>query len=383
MSRAPAYHAVLYMTTTGRIVGEIPMVDVPSWLQQINADGSWSINTEVGMTDDDGNLVSSLLSKDRLWPILQDSWRYSIAIVWGTARSGYICQAGPFISWAQTSEDPPLVTMGGAGLWALLRATLQVSAGWSGTSISDGTGDTTYMGDLRYIAQQLMANAKVRNPIPLDIVLNPGTGDSRSYLVSDFVSAGQELQELTQADGGPDVLLKAVFADSNHIKHQALVGNPDLVTAATPMLFGYGRQVSSILPSGDGSTQATDSFGIGNGTGDTKLWARASDPTLPAAGWPHLESVDTLQTDDPDQNAVQQKVTADQKLNGKQAQTWSVSVLMDNDSNPFGSYDSGARATYNVRGHSLLPDGPYPDKRILGLQNDAGNSSVKHILEAT
>lgn len=382
MTTQAKYYALVYFTVTGEIVDELPLAALPQWLSQINADGTWTITTQIGSEDDPADPDNVLWDKARLWSVISDSWRFSIAIGWGTGTAAdYICQAGPLMSWKLVSEDPPILQLGGAGLWALLRATLQLDADWPGASLGlNGGADTSYTGSLWHIARQIMGNAVERNPMPLDISDVPDGDDERNYFGYNLVSAGQRLQELTQVENGPDILLKPYRTDDNHVRHLALIGTPTIAAGGYPLVFDYPGSAISILPTGDGSKLSTDSFAVGNGVEYATLWAHSQDDTLPDSGFPNLEMVDTAHTDVSDQNTLQQWADGDQAINGRQVQTWAVKVKMDDEDYPFGSYDPGPTAIYNVRDHVLLPAGEY-SYRILGFQNSDQPDEFVHLLQ--
>lgn len=395
MSDTQHYYALVYFTLTGQVVDEIPLAADPTWLQQINADGSWTVRTQIGSDADAAVPGNVLLSKTRLRGIA-DSWRFSVAICWGDgATSDYVCQAGPLISDQLMSEQPPMLQLGGAGLWALLRMIMQVTSTWPGTSLADGSADATYTGQLRDIAIQILTNAAARVGFPIDIPTVSGTGSmSRTYYGYNLVSAGQVLQDLTQVQvttttagvsviqQGPDILLKPYRSDASHIRHTALLGNPTLSVEGNPLVFDYPGNVIEILPTRDGSKLSTTSYQKGNGMEYATLWAKSTDPTLPAAGWPKTETAGMGQSQIIVQSELQQWSDGQQALTGRPIETWAVRMRMDDIDYPFGSYDPGFTGTYNVRDHCWLLDNAYT-KRILGFTNGGADREFRHILQGS
>src|SRR6267154_1661561 len=229
VSAFPRYYALLYRTVTGEVINDFPLAKVPNWLQQVNADGSWSVQTQIGATGG--------FSREELWDYT-DAWRYSVAVCYGTgARPGdYICQAGPLLADQLMSEQPPLIQLGGTGLWGLLRMVMQILAGWVPGSGFGAGADILYTTlSLPNSAVNSLTNAlggAGRSPAPIDIPAATFSGDPAAtpttiqYFGYDLASAGQRLQELTQMQYGPDILLKPYFSDFNHIRHKALIGNP-------------------------------------------------------------------------------------------------------------------------------------------------------------
>jgi hypothetical protein len=376
------YYALVYFTVTGQIIDEIPLQSIPQWGQIINADNAWRIQTQIG--PDDG---SSGMTKAHLRGIT-DGWRHSIAICWGSrAPTDYVCQAGPLTARKQVSEQPPTLQLGGTGFWPLLRKILQLASTWPGVSLTlPGGADTTYTSSLQGIAAAILSNAvgaSGRVPLPIDIPAGPFTGTTvESFFGYQLTSAGQRLQELTQEVGGPDILLKPRLTGTGFVRHTALIGNPTLSTSGRPLVFDSPGNITGILPSDDFSNLSTSTFQKGNGVEYATLWARSSDATLTAAGWPTLENVDSSHSGEINQAALQRYADGAQGINGRPISTWAVTARQDDTDYPMGSYDPGAYGLYNVLGHSWLPDGAY-SQRILGLQNGTNVGEIVHLLQSS
>lgn len=373
------YYALVYFTVTGQIIEEIPLQSIPKWMQLINADGSWTVTTEIG--PDDG---SSGMTKSQLRGVT-DPWRHSVAVCWGTgAATDYVCQAGPLTVRKLVSEQPPVLQLGGVGFWGLLRKIMQLASTWPGTSLNQtGGADATYGTTLWHIARQILGNAIARQALPLDIAVTADGGSAtRTYFGYDLVSAGQRLQELTQVANGPDILLKPVLTGTGFVRHQALIGQPTLSTSGRPLVFDYPGDLTSILPTDDGSNLSTTTFEKGNGVEYAELWTKSADLTLPNAGWPTLEATDTSHADVTEAATLQQWADGVQALNGRPVSTWAVTARQNNVDYPFGSYDPGENGQYNVRGHSWLADGSYA-QRILGFQNGTNTDEIVHLVQNT
>lgn len=374
----PRYYALVYFTVTGQIIDQIPLQSIPQWAQVIDADNMWTVKTQIG--PDDG---TSGMTKAHLRGIT-DGWRHSIAVCWGTGSStDYVCQAGPITARQQVSEQPPVLQLGGVGFWPLLRKIMQLASTWPGVSLGGAGGaDTTYTNSLQGIAAAILTNAMARNTLPLDIPAGPFTGTAvQAYHGYDLTSAGQRLQELTQMQGGPDILLKPRLTGTGFVRHTALIGNPKLTTSGRPLVFDYPGNITSILPTDDFSNLASTTYQKGNGVEYAMLWAKSTDATLPNAGWPPLENVDNSHSDVTDQTTLQRWADGNQGINGRPVSTWAVTALQDDDDYPFGSYDPGVSGIYNVLGHSWLPDNAY-SQRILGLQNGTNVGEVVHLLQS-
>lgn len=378
------YYGLIYLTTTGQVVDELPLAVLPTWLQQINADGSWSVTTKVASAAQAGDPENTLLPKTYLRNIT-DTWRMSVAICFGSGgRVGdYICQAGPLTARRGSSEQDRTMQFGGAGLWGLLRMLMQID---SGSAVADEFvpgQDSTYDGTLRDIAIQILSNANARNAMPIDIpTVSGGGSDTRTYFGYDLVSAGQRLQELTQVENGPDVLLKPYFSDSGHIRHKALIGNPTLSTSGNPLVFDYPGSITTLLTAEDASAFRNTTYERGNGTAYTTLVAASVDPSLLGAGWPVVEVTDSNHTDVTEQDTLQQWADGQQSLYGEAIETWALSVKMDDEDSPFGTYDVGAPGLFNVVDHFWIEDGLY-NKKILGMQGTGTPNQIQLLLQGS
>jgi hypothetical protein len=368
------YYALAYLTVTGEVVGTIPLATAPTWQQVYNSDCFWTIETPVG--------AEGGLSRDDLND-LTDDWRFSIAVCRGDGSvSDYVCQAGPIISDADQDKDPPTAQIGGTGLWPLLKATLQVPSTWTGASIALGAGaDSSYTSSMQGIAVAVLANAKARNPMPLDLPVALGGAVTRSEFGYNFNTAGDFLYALTQDVNGPDVLLKPYRYDSNHIHHIALIGTPSLAAEGNPLVFDYPGNILKILRTRNGSARARTTYQKGNGSGYATMWASTTNTSLDAVGFPKLESVSISSAASDDQNALQGAADGAEALNIQRQVLWDVTALMDDEDVPFGSFDPGGTAQYNLQGHRTIRDGVYT-RRILGLSNGDTADTYRHIVAA-
>lgn len=371
------WYARVFAIKTGAVVDELPLVSQPVWLQQVNADGSFTVTTPIG-----GN---GGLSKRTLRGYVAEG-RFGVAVCWGSGgTSDWIAQAGPIWSYApdEGTNGPPTLQIGGSGFWGLLKARLQVPGTWTPSMGISGTNSTANYGpsSMHDIARSMLLDTLMRDSLPLDVPAAAGSGTNvRNFPGYDLAMMGQRLYELTQDIGGPDVVFQPYFASSNLIRFQALIGNPYLVQAGDPLIFDYRSNLTSLKAPSDGSKLSITTYEKGNGVEASTLFAYATDTTLTNAGWPLLESVDSSHASVTDQATLQGWANSVQTQFGRPIETWVSTILMD--SNPqAGTYSPGVTATYNVAGHPWLEDGQY-SQRILGLQNGTNVDEMVHILDA-
>jgi hypothetical protein len=375
------WYAAVFRVVTGQVYGELPLAENPTWTQQINQPGSWSIKTPIG-----GNLgVDKVTLRQYVSPGL-----WGIAICYGTGvQADYIAQAGPIVSPPLVSESPPILQINGTGIWGMLNARWQIPSGWvSSAGLGDSTSIATYTGSNHDIAAQIISNQVTRGTLPIDSVSLTGGTATQTYPGSDLVYAGAKLSELTQIDKGPDVVFLPYFSDVDHIRFQPSIGNPTIAqpNGGLPIVWDYGSNCTSILPVPDGSRLATTTLVKGNGISSGVLWGMASDSTLINAGWPLMELINTARSNVTDQATINAQAVGDQALYGRPVETWTPVVRVDM-APALGTYSPGINTSYNIQtsdgreGHCWIPDGLYT-QRLLGLSNGQSVNEVVHILQA-
>lgn len=370
---ASRWYAKFFEVASGLVHGEIPMVGLPTWDQQINTQSTWSITTLIGGA---GNL-----SRETLRTLVKPG-RFGVACCYGPGTAtDYIAQAGPIWSHRLVSERPASLQISGSGMWGMLNARVQIPSTWTpGLGLADGDSVSIYAGSKQSIATQIIQNAVDRGSLPIDLAPAIAGTETMTYYGYDLASAGQRLQELSQGDGGPDVFFQPYFATASMIRWLALIGTPTIGNVGLPLLFDHGSNLMSALSTSDGSAMATDSYVKGNGTSTTIRWAYANDVSLITQGWPLLDKVDNNHSDEASQTVLDGYAMADQLLNGRTVETWDVTVRADG-RHPLGSYGPGVTVGYNFTTHPWILPGRY-DQRLLGLSSGSNAGEVKHLVQA-
>lgn len=374
------YSAVMYSTTTGQIVEEIPLAGEPEWTRLINGGGggTWDVDFVV---DDPGAPHIADVRNARY------TWRWSVAVLWGD----FVCQAGPTITY-KFDDVTGVLRLGGTGLWGLLDHRLQVNKNWNPATakITDASADTSYTNSLPNIAKQLVRDATswVNRPgsaLPIDIPADGPAGTHvREYPGHKQVPVGQVLQELTQEEGGPDIEL-APYRSGQFIRHKLMVGDPHLVQPGTPVAFDYGTSLRSLSIDGNGAGRATSVFVKGAGNEREQLTGYASSTFHTGYGWPALDFVDTSHSSATEQATLDSWAVAGLEQRSTTDEIWTAIVRADGGTDggsaQLGTYWPGSFATYNLNKHPLLADGRYP-VRILGMGNGTETGDIKHFLES-
>jgi hypothetical protein len=366
MADAPTWYAKLFQVTTGSILGDLPLAQTPGALIEINQQGSWTCSTTIG----GGGLARDTLRS------LTKGFRYGVAICYGTGSAqDYIFQAGPILAAQLLQESPPVFQLGGSDPWALLNATYLIDP--ASQSI------VTFTASMQGIAAAIINAAIARNPLPIDTAVGAAGSVTRTYNWYDFTFAGQALQALTQASGGPDVYFQPYFATASTLRWRPVLGNPYITQSGAPLLFDQGSNLVETRPSVDSHLVAGTWYARGNGVEAGTLYASATDPTLQANGWPLLEATDSSQTSLTDLTALAAVANGDVALYNRPVETWTAWVRTAG-RHPLGTYPPGLFATYNISdSHPLIPPGRW-SQRILGLTRNEGDDprTIQHILHA-
>ncbi|WP_328448998.1 hypothetical protein [Amycolatopsis sp. NBC_00438] len=375
-----AYTALAYDTVTGRVLFELDLSAEPEWSSRINDVGGWKITVPL-----EGGAKTARV---REWCV---PWRFSVAIVRGRgAPADVVCQAGPIIPYAPAA-DKPEHTVSGKGFWELLNRRVLHNLAWNPAAarITDASADVYTTDSLPNIARGIVYHAtsmtyRPGSALPVDLPTPAAAGTNfRRYYGYEMAMVGQRLQELTQVDGGPDVLFQpylTVVGGLRYIRHRMLIGDPYLVQPGVPLLFDYRSSLVRLDIAGDGSDQANTAFVKGTGNEAGQLYGYATATALTTAGWPMLDMVDSGHTSASDQSTLDGWATADVALYNSQPEQWQATVLADAEPR-LGSYLPGHFADYSVKNHHWLKNGKY-SYRILGVSNGPERDKVLHQLQA-
>lgn len=376
------YNAVAYNTVTGRVMFDLDLAAEPEWSSRINDPGGWKITVPL-----EGG---SKTAKVREWCV---PWFTSVAIIHGTGiPSDTVCQAGPVIPYAP-DPNSAVHTVSGKGLWEMFNKRILHNHSWNPatTRITDPSADVSWTDSLANIAWRICSESTSYTyrpgfALPLDFPTAVAADSNvRTYRGWEMAPAGQRLQELTQVDGGPDVLFQpylTVVGGLRYIRHRMLVGNPYLVQPGVPLLFDYRSNLVQVGIAGDGSSQAFTAFVKGTGNEAGQLYGYASTTALTDLGWPGLDMVDGNHTSASAQSTLDGWAAADVALYGSQPEQWQATVLADA-APQLGAYNAGHYASYAVRDHHWLPNGTYTF-RMIGMSRSSSTQrgQVDHQLQA-
>lgn len=353
------YRLFVCETVTGRIIADLPYVDVPSWSYGINLTGSLDVRVPVDS-----------VGKTELAQLL-DFWRFS----WGLAWGDLILQCGPVVSAAFDDRGANLLSVSAAGIWELFtKKRLLANKDWNKatTPITDLTADL----NLTNLTLHDIARALVDNDLErwgsLPIVLPAAEADPtainvRNYPGYDMAYTGGRLGELTQVENGPEVEFRPRYTDTTRtfVEWPMRIGSPRLGNLSWAHSWSYGGAMPLLSVDHDGSRMLTEDWVRGNGMERATLFGHSADPILEDAGYPHLDNVNGDHTSATEQATLDGWAAAEMATYGKPLATLSGVVRMDGTdkegrvtgSPPLTEVQAGDNAKLTVKDHRWLPDG--------------------------
>lgn len=291
-----------------------------------------------------------------------------------------VLQAGPI--WTHDwDSDSRRLTLTGLGMWSYFdhRVLLPVLAG---RLPSDPTTDTNLISSLQGIARFYVAQAQAWTGGSVPVILPDevaGTNE-RNEAGANLAFVGERLKQLTQVQGGPDIMFTPRFNTARDgIEWVMRIGTPDvpLLSSLQEVTFNVGlpeSSVSGLKVKVDGSRLGSQGFASGGRSSDEVLTTVSTDSTLTDAGFPLMDLVDSAHSTVEIVETLQ-GYSDELVLRGRRpVQTWSFDH--DVSRRPFlGSFNAGDFGRVKVTGDPYIEDGPYR-LRILSRSGDAVGRKV-------
>lgn len=252
------YEVFVYRTRDGSVVQRIPFKGTPRWEHGLNVPGSWQVEVA---------LDSRYISRSVLAQLIEP-WDWS----WAIAVGSVIAQAGPVTSEDFSDDGSGTTTVSGVGLWGMYKEkrVLANAARLSTSGISTVDADLAFGPNatsdkgipvpvanrnvsLYTIAKRIVENeqAKPGGSVPLalpDASWEVAGTSVREYLASELAFTGARLYELTQVQGGPEIMLTAEFTstDRTSIRHRVEIGKPRLGQLGYPHAWTYQKACTKL-----------------------------------------------------------------------------------------------------------------------------------------
>lgn len=309
-----AFRLAVCNGTTGRVVGDLPFMGVPSWGRQLNDAGSLS------------SLQIPLPVDDDMRQRLNEPWRWIIA--W--ANGHYIMQAGYLIKAVfDDTADTPTASLECVTMWEFLSTKRIVR--YPGQPIDNAAADVLF-GDgfspdasnqglaLSGVARRIVEiditptdhKSYVALPIILPEIVAATPGEVRTYTASDNTTVGDALTDLSQITTGPEMEFSPRWSDDSQsgIIFRMRIGNPRLGQLGYPHAWDYQQACTSFPITVDGTDMTFYLTEVGRDSREpadkaagtpasgTLVWAQGRTDFFTSQGWPDLMTFDTTHSDE-------------------------------------------------------------------------------------
>lgn len=310
-----------------------------------------------------------------------------------------ILQAGPIWvhDWSATSGQLELIA---TGMWGYFdhRVLLPVLAG---REPSDPTTDTRYSAvisdeddpgypwasdtraSLTTIAKELVEQAQswTNGNVPVILPSDEAGSSERWYKGTDLAFVGDRLREITQVEGGPDIMFTPRWtSDRLGVEWVMRIGTPasPALASAQNQTFRVGVAESSVSDFSvrlDGNGLASTGFAAGGKSVSQAIAKVATDTTLTEAGYPALDAVDSGHATTSEPATVQGY--ADALTTAGRTPAITMAFSHDFTHVPYlEAFNAGDNATVSVRGDDYLPADSY-SMRLLARSGKLGEQKVQ------
>lgn len=192
------------------------------------------------------------------------------------------------------------------------------------------------------------------------------------------------MQQLSQSDDGFDFAVECGWnpivnglAPTRYRRARAWYPQRGRTAADSGLVFSKGGPAASIVDYDwpeDFTAIATQTWAVGDGQGESRLIAGATDSDLLMAGWPLLEAV---QTYDGVTQAARAQGLANANLNARSGAAVAPTFTVLADADPqLGSYSVGDSGLFSIAPEPRWPDGMDVELRILDMQVTASSPEL-------
>lgn len=265
---------------TGVITAEIPLAGAkPS--KKLNASGTVSGTWDLSASWRGGDPYTLTRPARTALYLLRDGRPWWGGVLW-TSRY---------------DSDSNQISLGAADFWSYFdhrKVLPTLPAGPAATYVA--VQSTAYTAvEQNQIARNLVTLAQSHTGGDIGIQMDAtssGVVRDRTYFGYDLTDVGSALANLSQVEGGPDMLFDVLpDLDSNgRVVRVLRLGTPTLGQQGAPHVFEAGGNLLRYTWPSDGTRTATRTFAVGDGMDLGRLIAVAEDTTRYDDGWPLLET---------------------------------------------------------------------------------------------
>jgi hypothetical protein len=301
---------------------------------------------------------------------------------------GEILEGGPI--WTRDyDQDTGDLTLNGLGLWSIFDRRKTLAGNVLDDTLHQGRSTMAVTkGHLGSVARELVRVSIQDNPfanggelpvaLPADI---PGTAHQWNYKGYNLSWIGDDLRELTNQEGGPDLRFRMRYATGggNQVEWVLEHGTVDVLHQAGPDWEWDAKVersgISKLGVTQDGTGMASMAWTPGSGQEQEMRLTVARDLTLLNAGFPWLETEEAAK-DVEDWTILQSTVDRKMADSARPWEAWRLVVRAD--AHPLlGTYRPGDWAVINLPDeHPILPPLGKVRVRIMAIDGD-DSSSVK------
>lgn len=358
---------------TGRRILDVPFTKA-DWAVELNAAGT--VRCTVDLRDADVEALdmrnAATLGKTFL----------------GAVEDGVLVEAGPLWSREYDQADGTL-TLVAKGLWSYFdRRTLLPDIG-DLPVIDPATGESAAYADsswsglhLGTIGKRIVQQSMTWPGADLPIVFEADkVGDhERNYAGADLSIIGDMLTNLSNVQGGPDIqFLPQWSSDRLGVQWLYRSGDPRIYSMTDHIIDASvpGSPVKKLDVEESGDALAALGWCSGGRSGDASLIDRAWNQTLPSAGFPLMEAVDSSRSSVKEPATITAYAVELARVSARPVAQWGLTVHTGGEGEPsVTEYAVGDYLRIKVGGDLFIPDGTYR-RRIVNLSRTEGDQHLK------
>ncbi|TDC92346.1 hypothetical protein E1161_13310 [Saccharopolyspora aridisoli] len=354
------WRVLVARTTTGQIVGDIRISDVPKFERRISDPGSYTVEVYLGTG---ANTAADLHE-------FTETGAYSWVVCYGD----HVVQAGPVRTW-QFTDSARTLSVSGAGIGSEFdRRVLRNPRGH--TAITDPSEDLVLRDlSVRGLMGELVRANLAQRGYGLPIVLpepEPGP-ESVTYYGYDLANVWERLRDLSTREDGPEFEFQPRLVDGGTRVEWVLdLGDPLLGARDTALVWDYGAAIGAIDLDIDGSrTPAARVWVKGAGGGRDLLTGVAA---VDRPGTPPVDVVNTEHVSERRQDVLDSYARASLAAGQAPGTRWETHLRLDKPGSGLDDWALGDAPTIAISRHPWLADGIYR-RRVTGF-SDASATEI-------
>lgn len=359
----PRWSLLVAETRTGRVTGTLPLAGL-SWALPLQWGGTHTMRVVIPLDGPPG--ADERSTTTRVKAIAAGPWRFMLVAVYGQTP----------VAWGYAGPPRPgaegTVEIGCSDLYALLNRRVVVATGQRGNLNSVAADTILGPSTVPNIARALMFQgcSEPGQELPLDVSVVGIVGDqTRSYLATDLGTYAQRIQQLTNEQAGPDIIVSPrLSVDRTQVTLRVDIGEPYLGQSGSPWAWNLPGNCVDVEIDVDPSGMADSIFVPGNGVDKGKPIGSSFGSTLVDAGFPAMDFVDTGYGSVDDRSILDGIAAGAANIRRSPLESWRLQVRANADPQ-LGTYRRGDTVSVRTSGHYWLGTGTH-QRRIVAVSGD-------------